>query len=230
MDAQIEDWLSSERYANGRAKLAAEFAQLNDAMVSSEPKSRFDVARRLSSLARSELSWFLLPVREYFLAPSTQQLIADSLRIETDVKTRDRTLNTLRHASERFIEHPMWEPTRSAPEEDTWRDWMHGIAESFVADPRSSTRAEVAYLLAACDDASAWDLFSEAVRRRPALLTTLHDAVLRYPVSMTTEIRAAMLALSAATAARNPRQQYAADGIRAALESDDVDPGVGSLA
>lgn len=217
MNDQIENWLSSERYAKGAAKLSAEFAELNSALVSSDPQKRLSATRRLSTLSRSELSWFLLPVREYFLEPTTQRLIAESFRLETETKTRDRMLNTLRHASEQFVEHPMWTPKKSQIDHDAWRLWVHGIAESFAGDRRSSTRAEAAYLLALCGDPRAWALFLDEVRRRPGALTMLHDAVVRYPSSITPELRASILLLAEEVGAADPRQAYAADGIRTAL-------------
>lgn len=217
MEEQIERWLSSARFAKHAATLEAEFALLNDAMISIEPHTRLGAARRLSALARSELTWFLLPVREYFLESRTQQLIAESLRIETEGNTRDRMLNTLRHASERFVEHPMWSPRWSEVAHDAWRSRVHGIAASFSAHPRSSTRAEAAYLLASCDDARSWDVLLDAVRRRSSAFTMLHDAVVRYPSSITPEQRASILALCDDIGTANQRYEYDAAGIRTAL-------------
>ncbi|VXB83305.1 conserved hypothetical protein [Microbacterium sp. 8M] len=217
MDDQIARWLSSARYATRAAEANAEFAQLEDALDSADVTVRLTAARRLSSLARAELGWFLLPVREYFLRAETRRMLGGALRAEADVKVRDSLLNTVRHAAERCVAHPMWEPVRAAAQEREWRDWVHSLAETFSVAPELSTRAEAAYLLAFCDDGRAWEVYRDVIPRRSGLLGTLELAIERYPLSITPEIGATLLDLADTVGSTHPRQRYPAAGIRAAL-------------
>lgn len=217
VDDQIAGWLSSARYATRAAESRAEFAQLDDAVGSGDVAVRLAAVRRLSALARAELGWFLLPVREYFLSTETRRMLGAALSVETDVKVRDSLLNTVRHASERCVTHTMWEPVRAAEDEREWCDWVHLIAATFSVAPDLSTRAEAAYLLAFCDDARAWEVYQEVIPRRSGLLPMLEMAIERYPLSISDETGAALLALADAVGSAHPRQRYPAAGIRTVL-------------
>ncbi|MGW8482686.1 hypothetical protein ACWGJP_06075 [Microbacterium sp. NPDC055903] len=219
MDDRIADVLQSPRYASRAAESAMELAEVESGLGSDDPKVRIAAARRLSALTRAELSWLLLPIREYFLDARTLEVLAAVLRAETEVTVRDSLLNTLRHASERFVTHPMWDPLRAASDERIWYERLHPIAASFSEVSDASTRVEAAYLLAACGDGRAWDVFLQVIPRRSAALATLELAVLQYPQSIADEQRSALADLADTIGTKHPRQRYVADGIRAALSA-----------
>lgn len=217
MDDRITSVLESPRYAARSSELKDELAKLEQNLGSDDPKLRLTAARRLSAIARAELNWYLLPVREYFLSVQAQQTLCTIIKAETELKTRDSLLNTLRHASERFVSHEMWQEISSASDEQRWRQWLLPIATTISSAQQASTQVEAAYLLAYLGDALAWDVFLEVLPRRSASLPALEFAVLQYSHSINEANRAALLDLADAIEARHPRQRYTAEGIRTAL-------------
>lgn len=221
MSTQVSELLGSARFAASAAQREAELAGIADGLRAPESANRLRAARRLSALARAELSWMMLPVRAHFLSAGTRRELAEALRTD-DVALRDTLLIAIRNAYERYVTHPMWwqDPvaaTGTDADADVWRAWMHPIAEGLMTASAPTTRAEAAYLLALCEDPRAWDVYLEVVAKRSGLLGHLELAVLRCPDSRTVEVRTALLDLAARTAERHPRQAYTAESIRSAL-------------
>ncbi len=219
MDERVAEVLGSTRYAKRAEQLRAELDEIDSGIDSDAVALRRAAVRRLRSLAMAELGWLLLPVREYFLSATTQQRLAGAVDAEADAKVRLDLLRIIRHASEAYVTHPMWEPVHTEDEAIAWCAWVLPIAErsSVAADP--DARVEAAYLLAYCGDARAWDEFQELIPRRSGALGLTELAVLRYPQSITDDTRRALIALTQATAAAHPSRQYTAAAIEAALSA-----------
>ena len=217
----MSELLGSARFAAHAAAQEAELAEIADGLRASESADRLRAARRLSALARAELSWMMLPVRAHFLAAGTREDLAEALRTD-EVALQDALLIAIRNAYERYITHPMWQQdpvaaTGGDADAAAWRAWMHPIAERLIAASAPTTRAEAAYLLALCEDPRAWDVYREVVAKRSGLLGHLELAILRCPDSRTPEVRDALLDLAARIAERHPRQAYTAESVRSAL-------------
>ncbi|MBO9704626.1 MAG: hypothetical protein J7474_03805 [Arthrobacter sp.] len=221
LDPQVAVILASDRYARRSAELGRDLAVISDGLRSEDAAQRLAAVKTLSKLARAELSWLVLPVREHFLAEGTRAGLRAALQAaaadDDGGKTVPLLLNTVRHAAERYVAHPMWAPVSSPEEVRTWRNWVGSWAGEYAEESAPAVKVEAAYLLAFCGDPQAWDVFQSVVPRRSAALGQLELAVLQYPGSISPSVAAELRDLAERTAAAHPRQRFVADGIREAL-------------
>ncbi|QTF73158.1 hypothetical protein [Arthrobacter woluwensis] len=162
-----------------------------------------------------------MPLREHFLADGTRAGLRAALQAaaadDDGGKTVALLLNTVRHAAERYVTHPMWAPASSPDEVHTWRNWVGSWAGEYAEESAPAVKVEAACLLAFCGDPRAWEIFQAVVPRRSAALGQLELAVLQYPGSISTSVAMELRDLAERTAAAHSRQRFVADGIREAL-------------
>lgn len=221
LDSQVAGILASDRYARRSAELARDLDGITDGLRSEDAAQRLAAAKSLNSLARAELSWLALPVRENFLADATRAGLRTALQAaaadDDGGKAVALLLNTVRHAAERCVTHPMWAPVSTPEEIRTWQNWVGSWAGEYAEDSAPAVKVEAAYLLAFCGVPRAWEVFQAVVPRRSAALSQLELAVLQYPGSISPSVAAELRELAERTAAAHPRQRFVADGIREAL-------------
>lgn len=216
MEPHIISLLQSDKYARNAAALEAEMARITEDLGSTSAETRLQSARALNRLARAELSWMLLPVRNHFRSADFRDIVDPALRAADD-RTRAILLNTVRNAYERYIVHPMWGDLRSEDYGSWWEEWLHSTGETFVDNADLPTRCEAAYLLALTGDPRGWEAYLEIVPRRSALLGQLELAILLCPNSRTPTLVDSILALTDETERRYPKQAFTAQSIRGAL-------------
>ncbi|RLP75008.1 hypothetical protein D9V32_11325 [Mycetocola tolaasinivorans] len=216
MEQQIISLLQSDKYARKAAALEAELARIDEDLHSSSEKDRLHAARALNRLARAELSWMLLSVRNHFLSPAFRDLL-DPVIDTADARTRAILLHTMRNAYERYIVHPMWGDLRREDDGSWWDAWILSTGETFIENSDLPIRGEAAYLLALSGDPRGWETYLEIVPKRSALLGQLELAILLCPDSRTPAMVDSILALADETERRHPGQAYTAQSIRDAL-------------
>ncbi|MFZ4842012.1 hypothetical protein [Mycetocola saprophilus] len=216
MEPHIISLLQSEKYARRAATLEAEIARITEDLGSTSDESRLQAGRALNRLARAELSWMLLPVRNHFLDPAFRDVL-DPVLSAADDRTRVILLNTMRNAYERHIVHPMWGDLRGEDHGNWWNEWLHSTGETYVENSDLPTRCEAAYLLALTGDPRGWETYLEIVPKRSAMLGQLELAILLCPDSRTPALVDSILALADEAERRHPKQAITAQGIRDAL-------------
>jgi hypothetical protein len=217
METQIVELLHSARFEKSATALNQTLARATNDLESLDGQQQLHGARELSKLARSELSWMKLPVRDFFASPETRDRLGAVMESTEATMTRATLLIAIRNAYERYIVHPMWEPVTQPLEAQAWETWLTDLGGRFADDADLTVRAEAAYLLAISGDQRAWSIYLEVVPRRTALLSHLELALLRYPESIRAETRDALRGLASTTAAKHPRLGFTASSIATAL-------------
>lgn len=167
----LKAYLSSSDHSKYRTQALEELGQVFSHSRASDIETRKKSAQKLSHIARQELSWRLLCLREWFLDETGYVQLFDIISCEKDVKTQASLLRTLRFFCERMVFHPMWEEMFKDEPYLELKRALREFMQAFISIDEMAIKFEAASILAMLQDGRAWDMLTACVNKKPSYLT-----------------------------------------------------------